>query len=307
LSLGYKRFPGNPFLPASATPLIYNIHLGKWTTTYTRGSNPPAPVTTGKPNQSPTGEGGSNNTEGGGGNGAAIGGAVAGVVAVVAIIAFFVARRRRQRATHQPVDTKDPETTAHDPVLPSTGNKHYEPGNKDEYHQTQSAQYTRNQEPHNSQSPQDITQFHQGSHNSTQYYHDPHNSAQYSSMSDQHNYPTSPQSSSYYPPPLSPPPPSIYSPSISKDTQDNIRQLEHQIALGEKQLAAGTLHNKSSNNPQYNPGPSEIQHTPSIRGPQGAGIPVSAEPIPSADHRELARKIEIMHAELQNLQSQLKL
>ncbi|KAG0061092.1 hypothetical protein BGZ89_011750 [Linnemannia elongata] len=190
---GYKRFPGNPFLPASATPLIYNMYLGKWTTTYTRGSNPPPPVTTGtgKPNPSPTGKDDSNNKDGGGGgsNGAAIG-------------------------------------------------------------------------------------------------------------------------ASYYPPPppLSPPPPTTSSHTISKEALDHVRQLELQIALGEKQLAnAGSQYNKSSNNPQYNPGYSEIQPMSPVRGPQGSGIPVLPEPTSSADHRELARKIEIMHAELQSLQSQLKL
>lgn len=316
MSIGYKRFPGNPFLPAATTPLIYNIHLGKWTTTYTRGSNPPAPGTTGGANPLPTED---PNKQGGGGvNGAAIGGAVAGVVVVVAVIAFFVLRRRRQRPSHQLVDTKEPETTArHDPVLPSMGNNQYESGNEDEYHQTQSAQHY--QDTHKVQNPQDNKHFHQGSYNGAQHYQDPHSetqfhqdphiSTQYSSMNDQKSYPTSPQTLSYYPPPppLSPPPPSTSSPSDSKDTQDHIRQLEHQIALGEKQLATSNLHNKSSNNPQYNPGPSEIHHTPSVRGPQGAGIPVNTEPTSSADHRELARKIEIMHAELQNLQSQLKL
>ncbi|KAH7056320.1 hypothetical protein BKA57DRAFT_450323 [Linnemannia elongata] len=303
---GYKRFPGNPFLPASATPLIYNMYLGKWTTTYTRGSNPPPPVTTGtgKPNPSPTGKDDSNNKDGGGGgsNGAAIGGAVAGVVVVVAAIAFFVVKRRRQGPTHQLVDTKDPETTAgHDPVSPSTGNHHSEPGYKDEHHQMQSTQYI--QVPHGSPqyypNPQSI-----------QHYQDPHNSAPYSPLNEHPSYPNSSQTASYYPPPppLSPPPPSTSSHTISKEALDHVRQLELQIALGEKQLAnAGSQYNKSSNNPQYNPGYSEIQPMSPVRGPQGAGIPVLPEPTSSADHRELARKIEIMHAELQSLQSQLKL
>ncbi|KAF9154078.1 hypothetical protein BG015_001900 [Linnemannia schmuckeri] len=315
---GYKRFPGNPFLPASTTPLIYNIHLGKWTTTYTRGSNPPVP---GKPNPSPTGKGDSNNqggggdSGGGGSNGAAIGGAVAGVVVVIAAIAFFVVRRRRQRPTHQPVDTKDPETTArHDPVLSSTGNNRNEPGHKNEHHQMQSSEYY--QDPHNS------PQYRQDPH-SAQHYHDPH-SAQYSSLNEpqsypsplqqsyssslQQSHPSSPQTATYYPPPppLNPPPPNMYSPIVSKDAQDHIRQLEDQIALSEKQLAANQ-YNKSSNNPQYNPGYSEMQPMSPVRGPQGAGVPVTTEPTSAADHRELARKIEIMHAELQNLQSQLKL
>ncbi|KAG9071500.1 hypothetical protein KI688_005712 [Linnemannia hyalina] len=309
---GYKRFPGNPFLPASATPLIYNIHLGKWTTTYTRGSNPPAPVTTGtgKPNPSPTGNDDTNNKGGGGGgsNGAAIGGAVAGVVVVAAIIAFFVVRRRRQHPTHQPINTNDPETTArHDPASPSTGNNYNEPGHKDEHHQMQSTQY---------QDPQSSPQYYHGP-RSIQQYQDPHISAPYSPLNEhqsypsplQQSYPSVPQTASYYPPPppLSSPPPSTSSYTISKDAQDHIRQLEHQISLGEKQLAATTQYNKSSNNPQYNPGYSEIQSMSPVRGPQGTGIPVVPEPISAADHRELARKIESMHAELQNLQSQLKL
>ncbi|KAF8947286.1 hypothetical protein BGZ47_009674 [Haplosporangium gracile] len=301
---GYKRFPGNPYLPASTTPLIYNIHLGKWTTTYTRGSNPPAPE---KPNPSSAGNGDSNN-QGGGGNGAAIGGAVAGVVVVIAAIAFFVVRRRRQHPTHQPVDIKDPETTArHDPVLPSTGNSHNEAGHKDEYHQMQSTEYY--QDPHNSpqyyQDPRNNTQYHQDSRN-VQHYHDPH-SAQYSSLNEPQSYPSSPQIASYYPPPPPPLSPPLSSMSSPKDAQDHIRQLEQQIALGEKQLEATNQYNKSSNNPQYYPGYSEMQPMSPVRGPQGAGIPVATEPISAADHRELARKIEIMHAELQNLQSQLKL
>lgn len=234
---------------------------------------------------------------------------MAGVVVVAAAIAFFVVKRRRQRPTHQPLNTKDFETTAqHDPVSPSTGNEPNDPGHKDEHHQMQSTQ-----------SYQDTLSSPQYYYDprSTQNYQDPHSNAPYSPLNEhqsypsplQQSYPISSQTASYYPPPppLSPPPPSTSSYTISKEAQDHIRQLEQQIALGEKQLAATNQYNKSSNNPQYNPGYSEMQPMSPVRGPQGAGIPVVPEPTSAADHRELARKIEIMHAELQNLQSQLKL
>lgn len=233
---------------------------------------------------------------------------MAGVVVVAAAIAFFVVRRRRQRQTHQPLNNKDFETTArHDPVSPSKGNNYNEPGQNNEQHQMQSSQY--HQDTHSS--PQ---YYHDP--RSTQHYQDPHSNAPYSPLNEhqsypsplQQSYPITSQSTSYFPPPppLSPPPPSTSSHTISKEAQDHIRLLEHQIAQGEKQLAASNLY-RSSNNPQYNPGYSEIQPMSPVRGPQGAGIPVVPEPTSSADHRELARKIEIMHAELQNLQSQLKL
>ncbi|KAK3823753.1 MAG: hypothetical protein JOS17DRAFT_804865 [Linnemannia elongata] len=104
---GYKRNPVNVFVPSSPTPIIYNIYLGKWTTTFTRGSHPngstyPTPTPTWNPNppKKPI-------------NGAAIGGGVAVGIVVIAAIAFFFLRRRRQtRKQHQPPAVPSKETEA---------------------------------------------------------------------------------------------------------------------------------------------------------------------------------------------------
>ncbi|KAF9154077.1 hypothetical protein BG015_001899 [Linnemannia schmuckeri] len=126
---GYKRNPGTAYVPASLTPIIYNIYLGKWTTTFTRGSHPN--VATTNPISSPTGNPNPVNPGGGGGsNGAAIGGGVAAGVVIIAAIAFFFIRKRRQPQGdhHQPIiASKEAEATyqqhgRRDPVLPSIEN-----------------------------------------------------------------------------------------------------------------------------------------------------------------------------------------
>lgn len=97
------------------------MYLGKWTTTFTRGSHPnevattyPTPSATGNP--SPGKPGGY--TGGGSGSdvdGAAIGGGVAAGVVVIAAIAFFFIRKRRQtRKQHQqPAVTSKEAEAAH--------------------------------------------------------------------------------------------------------------------------------------------------------------------------------------------------
>ncbi|KAF9154081.1 hypothetical protein BG015_001903 [Linnemannia schmuckeri] len=112
---GYRGFPSATSASsngASTTPLIYNMYIGEWTTTYVVRTSPGATLSGGK---TAIGDGG--------GNAAAIGGGVAGAVAVIVVIGFLARRRHQRQIQHS--STKGSEMTStrgHDPVLASTDN-----------------------------------------------------------------------------------------------------------------------------------------------------------------------------------------
>ncbi|KAF9281288.1 hypothetical protein BGZ88_011684, partial [Linnemannia elongata] len=129
---GYWKTPATTYDAASPPLLIYNIYLGKWTTTFTRGSHPNE-AATGNPNPGKPvdgGNGGSSGGNSGDGKGAAIGGGIAAGMVIIAAIAFFFIRKRRQtlKQDQQPTVTSKEAEAAYqeqgprDPILASVEN-----------------------------------------------------------------------------------------------------------------------------------------------------------------------------------------
>ncbi|KAG0276359.1 hypothetical protein BGZ96_003340 [Linnemannia gamsii] len=278
---GYKRNPESAFVPSSPSPIIYNLNLGQWTTTFTRGSHPSLSV-------DPTNSGG-----GGGVNGAAIAGGIAAAVVIIAVIAFFLIRKHRQRNRHrQPTISKESEADGQqhgrrDSALPSIENAASGPA---PYNYTQLNPENNTYNHKYSQIDPENTYNYNYSHINTV--------GVYSNDNDYYDYHNNHSKTQE---------PQAFAMTDRQKNQDHIRELEYQIEMGKQQLAYANQNMKSPNNPQYTSTPLELLIS-GPRDPQGAGIPVvsTATAPQSFDQTELVRKIENMQAELRNLHAQLK-
>ncbi|KAK3806503.1 MAG: hypothetical protein JOS17DRAFT_822898 [Linnemannia elongata] len=251
---GYKWDPLGS-TAVSGTPLIYNIHAGQWTTKFERGIHykptaTPGPGSTPGPRNPPPAVEGS----GDGGsktNGAAVGGGVAGGLVIVLALTFLVVRRRRRRQQEIDSDKVIGIPTNLDQVLPFM--ERTSEGRV-------SAGFTQttkdNQEP----------QFVPGSPQSLSAH--PHEKIS--------SWPPTP---ALLPPVIPPRPDSSLNPRIP---QDHIQKLQHELAIHQEQLT-------NQNNPQYNPANSHTQPPSTLRGPQGAGDPITPTNS-TTDHHDLACK-----------------
>lgn len=275
---GIRFIPGGTPQDAPGTMLIYNIHTGAWTDTFTRGThfdpNTPNPGPPGKDvNEGNVGSGETKS------NAAAIGGGVAGVFVVIALVAFFAIRRHRQ--------AKDKFKNGH-----GSGNHHQQD-------QILPSMETSRDNPLSPSSPFDTySQLKPKEQKSASYPLPPQPNTdmrKYKAELDgrSNSGASNPQSVPFIPPP---PLSSPLSP------QDHIQQLQHQIADRQEKLAS------QSPNPQYNPSfNSEIpvvEGFRSPRGPQGAGVPVSKSSGVGSNF-ELQQQINALQAELNRLQARL--
>jgi hypothetical protein len=275
--VGVRFQPGGTPQDAPGTPLIYNIHTGKWTDTFIRGTHfdpnapNPGPPSSGKGGES---EGGENKSSGGEtkSSGAAIGGGVAAIIVIIALIAFYVIRRRRQQRD-QPIHTKDFKAVpSNDHILPSMENSHSTNPPSAPFHDVYSQVRPKERElvsyplpPQQCIVTQDIKT---GLDNRAQ---------------------AGPQMVPFTPPPMQ---------SFSSiNPQDHIQQLQHR----REKLAS------PSPNPQYNPYGSEMSDGDGNsvpRGPQGVGEPVFTGN-GGGGHGELQQQINTLQAELKRLQARL--
>ncbi|KAG0282381.1 hypothetical protein BGZ96_000543 [Linnemannia gamsii] len=269
---GYKKNIADIIVGVPATPLIYNLATGDWSTKYVRG-NSHNPTGSGEP----PGVTDAGEKTGGGGtksNSAAIGGGVAGGLVVIAVIAFLAVRRLRQKRDRNYIDTKHSEAVSqYDHALPSLEHTYDAPVS------TAYLQGKPVQQPDIINNPQ-------------------------------YTYVGSPQSGATKHPPAGSSDtrshsalvlPRLNLTEIPRNPQSHIQQLQCELARSQKQLALQT-----SKNPKYDPNVLPTAGHTSLRDPQGAGE-LSTAVHPRVDQHELARKIEAMQAELQDLQAQLKL
>lgn len=251
------------------TPLIYNIHSGQWTTKFERG-NHYKPTDTSQPGSIPGTGNPPPDVKGSGDGGSKINGAaVGGGVAggLAIVLALTFLVVRRRRRRQQEIDG--------DKVIgiPTTLDQ-VPPSIERSSEGPVSAGF-----PQITKDNQEL-QFFPGS-------PQPH----------QHE-----KNSSWPPTPALLPPMIPLRPGSSlnpRTPQDHIQKLQHDLAIHQKQLA-------HQNNPQYNPANSHTQPTSALRGPQGAGDPVTLTSS-TTDQHDLACKIEVMQAELRKLQAQLRL
>ncbi|KAF9541109.1 hypothetical protein EC957_003390 [Mortierella hygrophila] len=277
---GIRFISGGTPQDAPGAMLIYNIHTGAWTDTFTRGThfdpNTPNPEPPGKDGKE--GDVGSSETKS---NAAAIGGGVAGVLVVIALVAFFVIRRRRQTKEKSGNGQRSGDYHQQDQILPSME--------------------TSRDNPPSSSFPFDIYSHPKPEDQKSVGYPIP--PQKYTAMQESraeldgrsNSGAASPQLNHFIPPP---PPPLL----SSLSPQDHIQQLQHQIANRQEKLST------QSPNPQYNPSfNSEISFEEgfrSPRGPQGAGVPVRKNDGVSGNF-ELQQQINSLQAELNRLQAKL--
>ncbi|KAF9132813.1 hypothetical protein BGX30_012521, partial [Mortierella sp. GBA39] len=275
---GIRFISGGTPQDAPGAMLIYNIHTGAWTDTFTRGTH----FDPNAPNPEPPGKDGKEGDVGSGetnSNAAVIGGGVAGVLVVIALVAFFVIRRRRQTKEKSGNGQRSGDYHQQDQILPSME--------------------TSRDNPPSSSSPFDIYSHPKPEEQKSVGYPIPtqkHIAVQkYKAEFDgrSNSGAASPQLV-----PFIPPPPLL----SSLSPQDHIQQLQHQIADSQEKLAT------QSPNPQYNPSfNSEIpfgEGFRSPRGPQGAGVPVRKSDGVSGNF-ELQQQINSLQAELNRLQARL--
>ncbi|KAH7034400.1 hypothetical protein BKA57DRAFT_476077 [Linnemannia elongata] len=265
---GYKWDPLGS-TAVGGTPLIYNIHSGQWTTKFERG-NHYKPTDTSQPGSIPGTGNPPPDVKGSGDGGSKINGAaVGGGVAggLAIVLALTFLLVRRRRRRQQEIDG--------DKVIgiPTTLDQ-VPPFIERSSEGPVSAGF-----PQITKDNQEL-QFFPGS-------PQPHQHEKNSSW---------PPTPALLPPMIPPRPGSSLNP---RTPQDHIQKLQHDLAIHQKQLA-------NQNNPQYNPANSHTQQTSALRGPQGAGDPVTVTNS-TTDQHDLACKIEVMQAELRKLQAQLRL
>ncbi|KAF9122563.1 hypothetical protein BGW39_009651 [Mortierella sp. 14UC] len=267
---GYKWDPLGS-TAVSGTPLIYNIHSGQWTTKFERGTHYKLTATSG-PGSTPGPGNPPPAVEGSGDggskiNGAAVGGVAGGLVIVLALM-FLIVRRRRRRQQEIDSDKVIGIPTNLDQVLP------FKERTSEGRVSAGFAQTTKD-----NQGPQFVP-----------------GSLQSLSVHPHEKFSSWPPPPALLPPVIPPRPDSSLNP---RTPQDHIQKPQRELVIHQEQLT-------SRNNPQYNPTNSHTQPPSTLRSPQGAGDPITPT-ISTTDHHDLARKVEVMQAELQKLQAQLRL
>ncbi|KAK5823545.1 hypothetical protein F5H01DRAFT_376459 [Linnemannia elongata] len=274
---GIRFIPEGTPQDAPGTMLIYNIHTGAWTDTFTRGThfvpNVPNPGPPGKDeNEGEVGRGEIKS------NAAAIGGGVAGALAVIALVAFFVMRRRRQAKDTPENGHGSGEYHQKDQILPSMETSRDNPPSPSPPFDIYSQPKLEEQKAASYALPQ----------------YDAMQEYKFGFDSRSNTGAANPQLV-----PFIPPLPPLLS---SLSPQDHIQQLQHQIADRQEKLAS------QSPNPQYDPSfNSEIplgEGFRSPRGPQGAGVPISKSSGVGGNF-ELQQQINFLQAELNRLQARL--
>lgn len=278
--VGVRFQPGSTPQDAPGTPLIYNIHTGKWTDTFIRGTHfdPNAPTAPNPEPPSKDGKGGE--SEGGGtkSSGAAIGGGVVAILVIIALITFFVIRRRRKQGD-QLIHNKDFNSVLNnDHALPSMETSRDSNPSSSAFHDVYSQARPKERE-------------------SVSYPLPPQQLMAMQEFKTEFNNraPAGPPLVGFFPPSAPPLPFPPLSP------QDHIQQLQHQIADRQDQLTY------KSSNPQYNPYGSEIYGGDCFRvppGPQGVGELVLTSK-GGGGNAELQQQINSLQAELNRLQAKL--